>query len=257
MIIQILKFIEISVESFSIGVETMRSQASTIIQSALRQMSLVSRNSHLVVLYDVLLHYGLSDISTSSLGQSSRVQVGLGQVAIVSWNVTGDFGRSSSQLVVLILHFGRVNVELVPGIVAVGSQRLGVLRVEVGSLGGVSLSWQTPERPFRSLRLFAQVLLSNCLIHGFPVREHLLPVVLSVGGFSLPSRYRLLSSSSEGLSSGSNSPCSKLRSGSSHLLDFSKFAVAEQTRVMSVLVTHHCVSVFVWYLIVSNFNTIR
>jgi len=129
-----------STEALSSSVEAVGSDVTLLVQSVHRLVTLVSRHLHLVVLNDVLLDDGLTSAESASLLDSLRVEIGLGDEAIVAGDVRRRLRRAHSQLVVLVALNLAIQWQLIAWLVAMSTKRLLELSLEVATLGSVSLT---------------------------------------------------------------------------------------------------------------------
>ena len=108
-------------------------------------MALVAWDLHLVVLNHVLLNDSLACAQSRCLSSGQIVEASLGDETIVAWDMRGRLGSSYGQFVMLITLRLSLSWKLCSWIVAIDSNRLLKLCLEVASLGGVGLSWVAPD----------------------------------------------------------------------------------------------------------------
>ena len=95
-----------SSELLSICFQTVRSGHTSLVDSVCRLVARVPRNLHLIVLNHVLLDNGLTVAKGGRLLDSGRVEVSLGDEAVVAGDVSRGLCRAHSQFMMFIaLHF--------------------------------------------------------------------------------------------------------------------------------------------------------
>ena len=109
-------------------------------------MALIPRHFNLVVLNEVLLDDGLASAKSAGLLDGSRVEVSLGDEAIVAGDVRGGFRGANRELVVFICLFTAISRQFVARLVPVGAKGHLELSLEVATLRRVCLAWVRPER---------------------------------------------------------------------------------------------------------------
>ena len=156
-------------KSFSTGWKATGSYASSVINNTHGCVTCVSRDSHRVIFDDVLLNNGLSGRFSESLHYGSWIQVSLGQIPIVSRDVTGGLSRANSQFMQFGGHFIMFSIKFVSWVMAVSAERLHIFSLEVAAFAGVSLSRQTPLRSLRLLHRLLGARIVITLVRRFPM----------------------------------------------------------------------------------------
>ena len=126
------------------SVEAVWSACALVVNRVHWLVASVAWQFNLVVLDDVLLNDGSSVATKLRLLHSFWVEVSLGNKSIVTWNVCCGLGCSHGQLVMLISKSLCIIRQFVSWVLSIGAEGLGVLSVEVTSLGGVSLAVDAP-----------------------------------------------------------------------------------------------------------------
>ena len=120
-------------ELLALYVETVRPDCSLLINSIHWLVALVARNLHLVVLDNILLDNGFAGAQGGCLCSSMVVESSLGDEAIVAWDVRCRFCCAHSQFVVLVASHLSILIQLCTRVVAVRSNGLLELSLEVAS----------------------------------------------------------------------------------------------------------------------------
>jgi len=132
-------------------------------------VTLVSWYAQVLVFYNILFDDGLSSSLRCWLVQGLLIQVGLWDIAIVTWDVASDLGSSNAQFIVFIILFIMIFIKFRSWIWSISSKSsLGFSVVEL-SLWSVSNSWQAPLRSLRHSFVRFESLLNLCWVLGFPM----------------------------------------------------------------------------------------
>ena len=115
-------------------VQAIGSDGSFLVGTAHGLVARVTWHLHRIVLNNVLLNNGVTIAQSRGLSDGACVEVRLRDETIVAWDVSGGLGRANGQLVMLIALALRLTGEFGTRVVAMSTNRLLELSLEVAAL---------------------------------------------------------------------------------------------------------------------------
>ena len=91
-----------SSEALSIYIQAVGPDHASLVSAICRLVARVPRNLHRIVLNHVLLDNGVTGAQGGGLLDGTRIEVGLGDEAVVAWDVCSRLCRAHCQFVMLV-----------------------------------------------------------------------------------------------------------------------------------------------------------